>query len=46
MLERLYNFDDLKSTELPCPAVVKGVGERGANETYGTRESRMERASR
>lgn len=31
MLEKLYNFDNLKSTELPGPAVVEGVGERGTN---------------
>lgn len=31
MLQKLYNFDNLKSTELPCPAVVgraEGEGKR------------------
>ncbi|KAK1119899.1 hypothetical protein K0M31_012972, partial [Melipona bicolor] len=41
MLEKLYNFDNLKSTELPCPAVVKSVRGGGgrANKTWTERGS-------
>lgn len=41
MLEKLYNFDNLKSTELPCPAVVKSDPEGGerANKTCTERGS-------
>ena len=49
MLEKLYNFDNLKSTELPCPAVVKSDRRAGRERIKRARNegaSRMERTSR